>query len=136
MTSLIQTFGRAARNVRGRVILYADTITDSMKLAMGETERRRAIQQAYNLEHGITPETIQRIIHSPIGELYAGDYVDVTGSEDIDAELEGLPESKILSMVEKLRAEMFEAAKNLEFERAGELRDRIARIQSRALKSP
>src|SRR5258708_26848103 len=85
--SLIQTIGRCARHLRGRAILYADRMTDSMKRAMGETDRRRAIQTAYNEEHGITPESIVRPLDMTLAGIVAADYADLTGGES-----EGIPE--------------------------------------------
>lgn len=131
VTSLIQTFGRAARNVSGKVILYADTITKSMKQAMDETNRRRKIQEEFNKKHKITPATIQRNIHSPMAALYNADYVDLAKVKEEAAEYVG--SENAASIVEKLRKEMFQAAENLEFEKAAELRDRIQKIQKASL---
>ncbi|WP_316900879.1 excinuclease ABC subunit UvrB [Pseudodesulfovibrio indicus] len=132
--SLIQTFGRAARNSEGRVILYADRVTDSMATAMDETERRRARQQEYNLEHGITPETIRKKVDNLFGELGGGK--PGTGNVALAAE-EGedysLDPKALNKTVKRLEREMREAAKELEFERAAELRDRIARLRERML---
>ncbi|AMK11965.1 excinuclease ABC subunit UvrB [Pseudodesulfovibrio indicus] len=132
--SLIQTFGRAARNSEGRVILYADKVTDSMAAAMDETERRRARQQEYNLEHGITPETIRKKVDNLFGELGRG--APGTGNVALAAE-EGedysLDPKALNKTVKRLEREMREAAKELEFERAAELRDRIARLRERML---
>jgi excinuclease ABC subunit B len=131
VTSLVQTFGRAARNLNGQVILYADKMTRSMKEAIGETDRRRKVQADYNRENNITPATIETLIHSPMAKLYNADYVDLTqAAEDEEAYL---PLDQVASMVEKLKKEMFGAAQNLEFEKAAELRDRIQRIQRKAL---
>ncbi len=125
--SLIQTIGRAARNVRGKVLLYGDTETDSIRAAMGETNRRRTLQQAYNREHGITPKTVENQISSLRDSLYEADYVtvplvaDALSLDDLGAE------------VEKLRAEMKHAAEGLDYERAAELRDRIHALEEQAL---
>jgi excinuclease ABC subunit B len=125
-TSLIQTMGRAARNVDGRAILYADVITGSIKRALDETSRRRGLQKEYNLHHGITPESIKSRIHDILSSLEESDYVSV--AEDIGsdtADLEG--------MVLNLEKEMLEAASNMEFERATELRDRMRELQDRLI---
>jgi excinuclease ABC subunit B len=130
--SLIQTIGRAARNVNGHVMLYADRVTDNMKLAIDTTAARRKHQEAYNTEHGITPITIRRAIDSPLAALIAGDFVEV--------ELERpkakrgdvpLPEDprKIPNLLIQLRKEMKKAAGKMEFERAAELRDRIRTLE-------
>ena len=132
--SLIQTFGRAARNVEGRVLLYADKVTDSMAEAMGETERRREKQQEYNREHGITPTTIRKKTDNLFGEL--GGHGEKGGSAALAAEngVDYSADQKTLNKtVKRLEREMREAAKELEFERAAELRDRIARIRERML---
>ncbi len=129
--SLIQTFGRAARNVNGQVILYADQVTKSMREAIDETNRRREIQKRYNEENHITPETIVRAIHSPMGAMYEADYVDLARAAEPKEEY--LPPEKVSSMVDQLRKEMFKAAEKLDFEKAAELRDRISNLQKRAL---
>ena len=131
VTSLIQTFGRTARNVHGEVILYADSVTKSMKSAMDETERRRKIQHQYNIENHITPATIKRNIHSPIARLYDADYVDLAKIGEPDEEY--LAPENMASMVEKLRKEMFAAAETLDFEKAAELRDKILRLEKKAV---
>jgi excinuclease ABC subunit B len=128
--SLIQTCGRAARNVNGRVIMYADNETESMRKALSETERRRALQAAYNKEHGITPRTVQRAILNMRGE-----YADEEGAAVVSRaaeELEGLDiePGDIPKTITKLRKEMAKAAQLLDFETAAELRDRIKRLQS------
>ena len=132
--SLIQTFGRAARNSEGRVILYADKVTDSMAEAMGETERRREKQQAYNREHGITPTTIRKKVDNLFGELSGhgekGGTVALAAEDGVDY---GADQKTLNKTVKRLEREMREAAKELEFERAAELRDRIARIRERML---
>jgi excinuclease ABC subunit B len=127
--SLIQTIGRCARNVHGRAILYADTMTDSMRRAIDETDRRRAIQAAYNVEHGITPESIVRPVEMSLAAIVEADYVDVT------EQVEGLPEFKsqddLDEYIAKLEAEMREAAKGFEFEKAAKLRDTIRDLKSK-----
>ena len=133
--SLIQTIGRAARNVDGTVLMYADTITDSMRRAIDETNRRRALQQAYNQEHGITPMTIQKAIAESLVRACEGDYVTVPVDDDVPS---GAPvDPKILAKeIATLRGEMRDAAKALEFERAAELRDRLRALESRLLGVP
>ncbi len=124
--SLIQTFGRAARNVEGRVILYADSETDSMKRAIGETLRRRKLQEAYNKKHGITPETVKKKISDVLHSIYERDYVEIPARDE-----EYVAPEKIPVMIAKLTREMLAAAKKLEFERAAELRDRIGELRNR-----
>ena len=128
--SLIQTIGRCARHLNGRAILYADRMTDSMKRAMDETSRRRAIQQAYNEEHGITPESIVRPLDMTLAGIVAADYADLTASES-----QGMPEFKsqeeVDKYIEKLEAEMREAAKQFEFEKAAKLRDTIKELRTK-----
>jgi excinuclease ABC subunit B len=129
-SSLIQTMGRAARNANGMAILYADRLTDSMRRAIGETERRRAIQEEYNREHGITPQTIIKSIESTLVTAYEADYFKVP------LELESIEDysaANIEATIARLQHEMRAAAKNLEFERAAELRDRIKYLREREL---
>jgi excinuclease ABC subunit B len=125
--SLIQTIGRAARNVRGKVIMYADRETDSMKKAIGETSRRRAAQEEFNRVHGITPKTIEKAIHALEGSAQ-DDFVDVTRpaakAKQADIPLEELPQ--ILSA---MRREMFDLSESLEFEKAAAIRDRIKELE-------
>ena len=127
-TSLIQTIGRAARNVNAQVILYADRITDSMQRAMGETERRRALQVAYNAEHGITPESVRSVISAGIEEEIAARAMvaKVAGKENYVAE----------EYLEELHGEMLAAAANLEFERAAQLRDKIGELKGQPTMAP
>ena len=128
--SLIQTMGRAARHVEGMAILYADKVTDSMKTAMGETSRRRAIQGAYNKEHGITPESIRKNIGDLLSSVYEADYVGVP-------EVAETPEERYRTVedldkeIRVLEKQMRESAKALEFEEAGRLRDRIKELRAR-----
>jgi excinuclease ABC subunit B len=126
--SLIQTIGRAARNIRGKVLLYADKETDAIREAVAETERRREVQQAFNAEHGITPRTVETRISSLRESLYEADYVTVPLAADADVSADDLPE-----LVKKLRAEMRKAAGDMDFERAAELRDRVNELEERAL---
>lgn len=127
-TSLIQTVGRAARNVSGRAVLYADVVTGSIKHALDETARRRKIQEEYNIRHGLTPESIKSRIHDVLTSIEEGDYVNVEGEEELKpADLE--------STVARIEKEMLEAASNLEFERAAEMRDRLTELQGRMLKT-
>ncbi|HPB59313.1 MAG TPA: excinuclease ABC subunit UvrB [Candidatus Saccharicenans sp.] len=130
-SSLIQTFGRASRNLAGRAILYADTVTDSMKKAIEETNRRRQIQQKYNEEHGITPQSIQKNIDEVLTSVYERDYVDYTGlAEEKDIYLSPEKRQKRISELENL---MKEAARNLEFEKAAKYRDELQRLKKREL---
>ena len=128
--SLIQTIGRCARNLNGRAILYADRMTDSMKKAIGETDRRRAIQQAYNDANGITPESIVRPLEMSLARIVEADYADLTGDE-----AEGVPEFKsqeeLDAYVVKLESDMREAAKRFEFEKAAKLRDTIKELRTK-----
>ncbi len=128
--SLIQTIGRCARHLNGRAILYADRQTDSMKRAIGETDRRRAIQIAYNEENGITPESIVRPLDMTLAGIVAADYADLTAGES-----EGLPEFRSQEEVDgyigKLESDMREAAKKFEFEKAAKLRDTIKELRTK-----
>ncbi len=132
-TSLIQTIGRAARNVDGRVILYADRITGSMERALAETDRRRAKQQAYNEEHGITPQTIKRNIHDIVAHTAAQDSVLIDTGDD---ERNNLVGHNLRGYIEDLEKRMRNAAANLEFEEAGRLRDEIRRLEADELGIP
>ncbi len=127
-TSLIQVFGRTARNIRGKVILYADRVTSSMARAISETNRRRTIQANYNEENGITPEGIKKGISDILSSIYEKDYYTVPASPGDDG-LDKLPLYEIGGLIEELKKEMKEAAKKLEFERAAEIRDRIKRLR-------
>jgi excinuclease ABC subunit B len=130
-TSLVQTFGRTARNVYGRVILYAEQTTDSMKKAMDETERRRKIQQAYNRKHKITPETVQKAIPDILESIYEADYVSVPLVAEPPEDYVSVFE--IPKLVSRLKKEMREAASKLLFEKAAELRDRIKSLEAREM---
>ncbi|MGA7048678.1 MAG: excinuclease ABC subunit UvrB [Candidatus Sulfotelmatobacter sp.] len=128
--SLIQTIGRCARHLRGRAILYADRMTDSMRRAIDETLRRREIQTTYNLENGITPESIVRPLEMTLAGIVAADYMDLTGGE-----AEGMPEFKsqeeLDGYIVKLESDMREAAKRFEFEKAAKLRDTIKELRTK-----
>ena len=127
--SLIQTIGRCARNLNGRAILYADRMTDSMKKAMGETDRRRAIQEAYNEANGITPESIIRPLDMTLAGIVAADYTDFVD------EAEGLPDFKsqeeLDAYIVKLESDMRESAKRFEFEKAAKLRDKVKELRTK-----
>lgn len=124
-TSLIQTIGRAARNVNGHVILYGDQITDSMAAAMEETKRRRALQQAYNEEHGIIPTTIQKEIHARISTEIAAEELKEYQGELLTEEKESYSREDLTKMITTMDVEMRRAAEELDFERAARLRDAI-----------
>lgn len=126
--SLIQTFGRASRNVNGHVILYADTMTDSMKRAIDETLRRRKLQTAYNKKHNITPVTIRKEISNVLHSIYEMDYAGVPKADE-----EILSPDEATKKISRLRREMIAAAKKLDFERAAELRDKIAHMEKMGL---
>jgi excinuclease ABC subunit B len=131
--SLIQTIGRAARNVNGKAILYADRITDSMKRAMGETERRRTKQVAFNLEHGIEPKGVRKRIKDIIDGVY--DVQEKRGEMQVAqnrAHYESMSEKELAKEIGRLEKQMMAEAKNLEFEKAAATRDQIAKIKELA----
>ncbi|KTE26446.1 MULTISPECIES: excinuclease ABC subunit UvrB [unclassified Sphingopyxis] len=132
-TSLVQTIGRAARNVDGRVILYADRITGSMERAMRETDRRREKQEAYNAEHGITPTTIKRNIGDIIAHVASKDQVTIDIGDDKPAHMVG---HNLRAYIADLEKKMRDAAADLEFEEAGRLRDEIRRLEADELGLP
>jgi excinuclease ABC subunit B len=127
--SLIQTIGRCARNLNGRAILYADVMTDSMKRALDETNRRRAIQEAYNIANGITPQSIVRPLSMSLASIVEADYADLA------AEAEGMPEftsqEELDVYIVKLESDMREAAKRFEFERAAKIRDTVKELRTK-----
>lgn len=127
--SLIQTIGRAARHVEGRAILYADRVTDSMRKAIDETERRRAIQQAYNEENGITPQSISRPVDMSLAQIVDADYADVTANTDEIPDFKS--QDELDAYIARLEAEMRECAKRFEFERAAKLRDSIRELRTK-----
>ena len=126
-TSLVQTIGRAARNAEGRVIMYADKITGSMERALGETNRRRAKQIAYNEEHGITPETVKKNVEDVLAGLYKGDVDMNRVTAKVDAPIAG---GNLQAHLDGLRDQMRKAAENLEFEEAARLRDEVKRLET------
>jgi excinuclease ABC subunit B len=132
--SLIQTIGRAARHVRGQAILYADNLTDSMAKAIEETERRRRIQQAYNEEHGITPQPIKRRKSNAIlSFLEVSRKLNVQELEEVYEQKDDLPLEDIPELIGQLEKQMKEASKNLEFEEAAKYRDRIKTLRDKLL---
>ena len=128
--SLVQTIGRAARNVDGKVILYADKNTESMKKAIRETDRRRKIQEIYNLENNITPTTIKRDISNIIDSIYENDRVNVELDSPTDNNLVG---NNLKKHIESLRKKMIGFAENLDFEQAARIRDEIKKLESKEL---
>jgi excinuclease ABC subunit B len=121
--SLIQVIGRAARNIGGRVIMYADRVTDSMRAAIDETDRRRAKQLAYNAEHGIVPETITKAIR----DIHEG--LRKVAEERAEMQVEAKSDEEVAELMGQLEAQMKEAARNLEFERAAAMRDEILQLR-------
>jgi excinuclease ABC subunit B len=124
--SLIQTSGRASRNISGKVIMYADKITKSIQACLDETKRRRIIQKKYNEENNITPESIKKSISNVLGSIYEADYMTVP----LDAKGKIIParEEDLPALIAKLTKEMKQAAKNMEFEHAAELRDELKEL--------
>jgi excinuclease ABC subunit B len=132
-TSLIQTTGRAARNVSGRVIMYADRVTDSMQRAISETNRRRSIQEAYNNEHGITPTTVRKAVKDLIETTKVAESIAVYNTK---SKTNDLSREEMMDLVYNLDKEMKQAAKLLEFERAAELRDILSQLRQRIADEP
>ena len=131
--SLIQTCGRAARNVNGRVLMYADNVTRSMQACLDETGRRRTRQLAYNQEHGITPETVKKGMRTILGSIEEKDYYTPPGGVAEGGVVYDVAPKDIPKLVKKLRKEMLAAAKELDFERAAELRDKVKRLEEMEL---
>jgi excinuclease ABC subunit B len=138
-TSLIQTIGRAARNVDGQVIMYADAVTDSMRRAIGETQRRRQLQVAYNAEHGIEPQSIRKAVNDILAHLRPEQGAPVPGqgrrrgrpgaAERLRTELADLPPTELGRLIQTLEEEMHEAAADLRFEYAARLRDEVGELK-------
>jgi excinuclease ABC subunit B len=132
-TSLIQTFGRAARNLEGEVILYAEAETESMKKAIRETDRRRQIQEAYNRKNRITPASVQKAIPDILESIYEADYVTVPKVAEKPGDYVSLFD--LPRLISRLKKEMREAASQLDFERAAEIRDRIKSLEQQELEA-
>jgi excinuclease ABC subunit B len=134
-TALVQTIGRCARHIEGRAILYADVRTGSMNLAIEETNRRRAKQVAYNLENGITPQSIVKSVDMELAAIVEADYVTVPAEDSALDELAAdvTSEAQLLEIISRMESQMREAAKKFEFERAAQLRDRIKALKQRDL---
>jgi excinuclease ABC subunit B len=130
-TALVQTIGRCARHIEGRAILYADVMTESMRVAIGETNRRRAKQMAYNQEHNITPQSIIKSVDMQLAAIVEADYVTVPAEDIPFGEIQN--EEELRQAIEQLEAQMREAAKKFEFERAAGVRDRIRALKQRDL---
>jgi excinuclease ABC subunit B len=132
--SLIQTIGRAARHINGKAMLYADVMTDSMKAAIGETDRRRAKQIAFNLAHGIEPKSVSKRIKDLIDGVYDPDGAkEAKAAAQEEARYEALGEKQLDQRIRKLEKEMLEAARNLEFERAAQMRDELKKLRDRLM---
>jgi excinuclease ABC subunit B len=129
--SLIQTIGRAARHLEGRAILYADKMTDSMRRAIDETDRRRAKQVAYNEEHGITPRTVIRGIDDSLATITKADYLDLTSDDAATEALEFATQADLEAYIANLESDMRESAKKFEFEKAAKLRDTIKELRTK-----
>ena len=127
--SLIQTIGRAARNLNGRAILYADRMTDSMKKALNETERRREKQLAYNKEHGITPRGVKKEIRDIIDGVYRGPDVSTPATPDTSTDYQAMDEKAVSEKLRELEARMMEFARNLDFEKAAKVREQIHQLR-------
>jgi excinuclease ABC subunit B len=130
-TSLIQTMGRCARHLEGRAILYADRMTDSMRQAIGETNRRREKQQVYNREHNITPMSIVKSVDMQLARIVEADYITVPADDVPMGDITS--EAQLVQVIAQLETQMRGAAKNFEFERAASLRDRIRSLKQRDL---
>ncbi len=132
-TSLVQTIGRAARNVKGTAILYADRMTDSVTKAIGETNRRGATQEAYNREHGIEPASIIKDIASPLLQLSNLDYHDAAFGPPRVGEVDVTDPASLAKAIGELEKQMKAAAKRLEFEEAAQIRDRIKQLRAQQI---
>ena len=130
--SLIQTMGRAARHLEGKAILYADRITDSMRRAMDETDRRRTVQRAYNEEHGITPQSIINKMDMGLAEIMKAEYGEVA-EEEAAAMPAFASQGELDAYIAKLETEMRDAAKKFEFEKAAKLRDSIKELREKEI---
>ena len=130
-TSLIQSIGRCARHIEGRAILYADRMTDSMRQAMGETNRRRAKQEAYNIQNNITPQSIRKSVDMQLAAIVEADYITVPAEDSAIGDIS--TEAQLLQAIAQLETQMREAAKSFEFERAATLRDKIRSLKQRDL---
>jgi excinuclease ABC subunit B len=128
-TSLVQTIGRAARNVDGTVLMYADSVTDSMRLAIGETQRRRQIQLAYNAEHGIDPQTVRKQVTDILLSLRGEEAVPTPARERVVTAPDGIPTEELERLILGLEEEMHQAAKDLRFEYAARLRDEVHELR-------
>ena len=128
-TSLIQTIGRAARNAEGRVVMYADVMTDSMKNAISETNRRRGIQQAYNEEHGITPQTIKKAVRELITISKKAEEI----TQGIEKDMESMSKKELQALEKKLQKQMNTAAAELNFELAAKVRDQLFELKKKML---
>ena len=128
--SLIQTIGRAARNVSGQVIMYADKHTDSMDLAISETVRRRSIQMAYNEEHGITPQTVRKAISDVMGFMTDGDGDAVGAAEDVNRTLAEFSRGEVMRIIASMEEEMAAASESMDFEEAARLRDQVVKLRA------
>jgi excinuclease ABC subunit B len=127
--SLIQTIGRAARNVSGQVILYADSVTESMQTAIDETDRRRALQIAYNEEHGIEPQTVRKAIADIVQYVREGE-AELTTAAEAAKELAQLPRDEVMRLISTMEEEMAAAAESLDFETAARLRDQVVKLRA------
>ncbi len=132
--SLIQTVGRAARNVSGQVIMYADSVTDSMRLAIDETNRRRALQIAYNQEHGIEPKTIRKAIADIVQYVREGQ-AELTTAAEAARELAKMPRDEVMRLISTLEEDMAQAAETLDFEQAARLRDQVVKLRAEVEKA-
>ena len=132
--SLIQTIGRASRNVSGKVIMYSERVTESMRLAIDETNRRRALQVEYNTEHGIEPQTIRKAIHAIVSYAQAAE--GEIDAETVARELSDLPRDEVLRLIASLEEDMTSSAEALDFESAARLRDQVVRLRSRIESTP